>query len=195
MAIRSAIAIGTCFGVLLSATATATINRVSVPVTIAQPVNYEAASWIMKYNHDLTEQQAIKLYTCIENTVREFKSDTFYQKGAARHITPELLLALVLHESGANNAETSCKGAIGLTQVMPLHVKNLHEAGILDRRDVRELRNAEKNIRAGVYILMQYARTAHTVSSALARYNSGVKGEHNGYGYADRVLRLYRKII
>ena len=192
---RSAIAIGTCLGILLSASATANIRHTSIPVVIAQPVNVTAVSLIQKYNKDLSMQQAQELFLCIERTVQEFQNDKFYQKGVAMQITPELLLALVLHESGANNRETSCKGAIGLTQVMPFHVDSLHEAGILDRKDARELRNTEKNIRSGVYILMQYARTARTVSSALARYNAGVKGERHGYGYADRVLRLYRQII
>ena len=98
------------------------------------------------------------MYTYIEQTIERYRADPTYQKGAALQVTPRLFLALILRESGAKWQSISDHGAIGLCQVMPLHVEDLHAAGVIESPEVEELLDTESNIRAGIHILMNYAR-------------------------------------
>jgi soluble lytic murein transglycosylase-like protein len=166
----------------------------TVTIKPAQPVDHVAIEWIRKYNPALSEAQAQEMYSYVEQTIARYKADPIYQKGAAKLITPKLFLALILRESGAKWQSISDHGAIGLCQVMPLHVKDLHRAGVIESPDVEELLEAEANIRAGIHILMNYARKVETLTKALSHYNAGPSRERAGRGYARRVMELYRQI-
>lgn len=195
MQARSAIAMGIMSGFLLCAQPVDNISLTAfiTPVQLAKPVPIEVAAHMVRYNKELSVDAACDIYRVIERAIIDMRAGR--RLGAIPHITPELFLALVLVESGANNNSTSHKGAVGMAQIMPLHIPSLKEAGILQKGSVCELRETEKNIRAGVYILMQYAQTARSVEEALARYNAGIKGERHGVRYARKVLALYREII
>lgn len=84
------------------------------------------------------------------------------------------MLSLILRESGFKWSAISDHGAIGLCQVMPLHLEDLEKAG--------------------VHILMGYAKRVDSITRALSIYNGGYKREKAGRGYAVSVLRLYREM-
>ena len=152
----------------------------------AEPVNYLEVNWIRKYNPSLSEADASDLYKHIERTIKKYHADPNYQKGVTKQVTPRLMLSLILRESGFRWSAISDHGAIGLCQVMPLHLNDLEAAGI-----GTDLLNAENNIEAGVHILMGYAKGVDSITRALSRYNAGPSRERAGRGYARAVLKLY----
>lgn len=107
-------------------------------------------------------------------------------RGVAREVTPELFLSLISVESSGNPNAASSHGAIGLTQVMPKwHLKALRDAGIIAEEG--ELFDASANIKAGLYVLMGYARRSSTLTEALSRYNAG-RVCPAGVSYARKVI-------
>lgn len=171
-----------------------TLPETTQTIEYAKPVDYTAIYWIRKYNPALSEADAREMYGHIEQTIARYKADPTYQKGAAKLITPKLFLALILRESGAKWQSISDHGAIGLCQVMPLHIEDLHRAGVIEAPEVEELLEAEANIRAGVHVLMMYAKSVDSITRALSRYNAGPSRERAGRGYARAVLKLYEEI-
>ena len=156
-------------------------------ITLSQgKVNQLEVNWIRKYNPSLSEADATALYRHIERTIERYHADPTYQKGVTKQVTPRLFLSLILRESGFRWSAISDHGAIGLCQVMPLHLKDLERAGI-----GTDLLDAENNIEAGVHILMGYARRADSVHKALSFYNAGPSRWKAGRGYARAVLKLY----
>ena len=158
---------------------------------MARPIDTEAVYWIRKYNPKISEDTAIELFHHIERTVNKYHINAEYNKGIARAVTPRLIVALILKESGFHWSAISDHGAIGLCQVMPLHVKDMGHLGIESHED---LLNAEKNIEAGVFVLMNYARRVQSIDKALCWYNAGPSKEKAGRGYAKAVLKLYAQI-
>ena len=157
----------------------------------AEPVNQLEVNWIRKYNPSLSESDANDLYNHIQKTIKKYHENPSYQKGVTKQITPRLFLSLILRESGFRWSAISDHGAIGLCQVMPLHIPSLQHLGIESYEDLLE---AEKNIEAGVFVLMNYAKGVDSVTKALSRYNGGYKREKAGRGYARAVLSLYREM-
>lgn len=155
----------------------------------AEPSNYLEVNWIRKYNPSLSEGDANDLYRHIERTIERYHNDPSYQKGVTKQVTPRLFLSLILRESGFKWSAISDHGAIGLCQVMPLHLEDLEKAGI-----GTDLLDAEVNIEAGVHILMGYAKGVDSITRALSRYNGGYKREKAGRGYARSVLKLYEEM-
>ena len=156
-------------------------------ITLSQgKVNQLEVSWIQRYNPSLSESDANDLYNHIQNTIKKYHADPSYQKGVTKQVTPRLFLSLILRESGFRWSAISDHGAIGLCQVMPLHLEDLEKAGI-----GTDLLDAEVNIEAGVHILMGYAKGVDSITRALSRYNGGYKREKAGRGYARAVLELY----
>ena len=155
----------------------------------AEPSNYLEVNWIRKYNPSLSEADANDLYNHIQNTIKKYHADPAYQKGVTKQVTPRLFLSLILRESGFRWSAISDHGAIGLCQVMPLHLEDLEKAGI-----GTDLLDAEVNIEAGVHILMGYAKGVDSITRALSRYNGGYKREKAGRGYARAVLKLYEEM-
>ena len=155
----------------------------------AEPSNYLEVNWIRKYNPSLSEADANDLYRHIERTIQRYHNDPSYQKGVTQQVTPRLFLSLILRESGFRWSAISDHGAIGLCQVMPLHLEDLEKAGI-----GTDLLDAEVNIEAGVHILMGYAKGVDSITRALSRYNGGYKREKAGRGYARAVLKLYEEM-
>ena len=155
----------------------------------AEPSNYLEVNWIRRYNPSLSERDANDLYRHIERTIERYHNDPSYQKGVTKQVTPRLFLALILRESGFKWSAISDHGAIGLCQVMPLHLEDLEKAGV-----GTDLLNAEENISAGVHILMGYARRVDSVLKALSFYNAGPSRWRAGRGYARAVLSLYQEM-
>lgn len=166
-----------------------TTEKCEIITLSAEPSNYLEVNWIRRYNPSLSEADANDLYKHIERTIQRYHNDPAYQKGVTKQITPRLFLSLILKESGFRWSAISDHGAIGLCQVMPLHLEDLEKAGI-----GTDLLDAEVNIEAGVHILMGYAKGVDSITRALSRYNGGYKREKAGRGYARAVLKLYREM-
>ena len=159
-------------------------------ITLSQgKVNQLEVNWIRRYNPSLSEGDATALYRHIERTIQRYHNYPAYQKGVTKQITPRLFLSLILRESGFRWSAISDHGAIGLCQVMPLHLEDLEKAGI-----GTDLLDAEVNIEAGVFVLMGYARRVDSVHRALCFYNAGPSMEKAGRGYARAVLKLYKEM-
>ena len=125
----------------------------------------------------------------------------------ASQIDPDMLIALIFIESRFNPTSRSHKGALGLTQVMPMWVgcKNPRDickqlAFLKSREDLNDVDN---NIRAGAIILKYYLKQARGKwDFALASYNMGwgrvdrdiLAGKDLDYGYAKKVLRVYTRL-
>lgn len=128
----------------------------------------KSASLLQQYNPRLDGITAIKyawkIYFCSEKPV-----------------TPELLTALIVVESSANHVAISNKGAVGLTQVMPLIWKHKRQ----------ELLDPYKNIEIGSKIL-KYYMDRHGIKGGLSSYNSGHK--NRSLRYARYVLRVAEKL-
>ena len=185
--LTTALILGAIYGYSVNHETTA--EKCEIITLSAEPVNYLEVNWIRRYNPSLSEADANDLYNHIQKTIKKYHADPTYQKGVTKQVTPRLFLSLILRESGFRWSAISDHGAIGLCQVMPLHLKDLEKAGI-----GTDLLDAEVNISAGVHILMGYARRAESISKALAFYNAGPRKERAGRGYARAVLKLYEEM-
>jgi len=166
-----------------------TTEKCEIITLSAESSNYLEVNWIRRYNPSLSEGDANDLYRHIERTIQRYHNDPAYQKGVTKQVTPRLFLSLILRESGFRWSAISDHGAIGLCQVMPLHLEDLEKAGI-----GTDLLDAEVNIEAGVFVLMGYARRVDSVHRALCFYNAGPSKEKAGRGYAGAVLKLYEEM-
>jgi len=108
-----------------------------------------SASYLQRYNPRLDNDTALK-YIC---KIRECSEPP---------VTPELLTALIVVESGANHGAVSRKGAVGLTQVMPK----------IWQCKKQELLNPYRNIEIGSKILKYYI-DRNGIHGGLSSYNSG----------------------
>jgi hypothetical protein len=108
-----------------------------------------SASYLQRYNPRLDNNTALK-YVC---KIRECSEPP---------VTPELLTALIVVESGANHVAVSRKGAVGLTQVMPK----------IWQCKKQELLNPYRNIEIGSKILKYYI-DRNGIHGGLSSYNSG----------------------
>jgi len=111
-------------------------------------------------------------YTLIDRIgLQEIPSQLTYDRmielAAEKHGVPaQLAHAIAVTESNINPEAVSHAGAIGIMQVMPMHVKT---CGLDSRQD---LFNAKKNIECGVIVLKD-ALKDRSVTDALCIYNSG----------------------
>lgn len=108
-----------------------------------------SASYLQRYNPRLDYDTALK-YAC---KIRECSDPP---------VTPELLTALIVVESGANHVAVSRKGAVGLTQVVP-HIWQCKKQDLL---------NPYRNIEIGSKILKYYI-DRNGIHGGLSSYNSG----------------------
>jgi hypothetical protein len=112
-----------------------------------------------------------------------------YEAGRAR-ISPSVLAAvLVIENSRFDTSAVSTEGAIGLMQVMPMHVGNF-------RCLSGDLLNAEANICHGARLLHNHLRRSKSIELALRRYNGCVRGRNTPrcQRYPGRVLRTASRI-
>jgi soluble lytic murein transglycosylase-like protein len=112
-----------------------------------------------------------------------------YEAGRAR-LSPSLLAGVLLIENSRfDTSAVSMEGAIGLMQVMPLHVGSY-------RCLSGDLVNVEANICHGARLLSSYVHRARSVESGLRRYNGCVRGRNTPrcQRYPIRVLRTASRV-
>jgi len=138
---------------------------------------------------------------------REAIARSILKWAKASQIDPDMLIALTFIESRFNPSSKSHKGALGLTQVMPMWVgcknprKICKQLSFLKSTD--DLNDVDKSIHAGSIILKYYLEQAKGKwDFALASYNMGwghvdrdiSAGKDLDYGYAKKVLRVYTRL-
>jgi soluble lytic murein transglycosylase-like protein len=109
-----------------------------------------------------------------------------------RNLSPDLVAAVILQESGGNPEAYSSSGAVGLMQVMPrdgLAAAFLCVNGpcFKDRPSKSKLLNPEFNLKYGTGILARLHKNHGDLREALRFYGP----MDVGYGYADKVLATY----
>lgn len=112
-----------------------------------------------------------------------------YEAGRAR-ISPSVLAAVLLIENAPmDTGAVSTEGAIGLMQVMPMHVGSY-------RCLSGDLLNVEANICHGARLLHSHIRRTKSVELALRRYNGCVRGRNTPrcQRYPGRVLRTASRL-
>ncbi|HYF38933.1 MAG TPA: transglycosylase SLT domain-containing protein [Gemmatimonadales bacterium] len=112
-----------------------------------------------------------------------------YEAGRAR-ISPSVLAGvLVIENSRFDTSAVSTEGAIGLMQVMPMHIGNF-------RCLSGDLLNVEANICHGTRLLHNHLRRSKSIELALRRYNGCVRGRNTPrcQRYPGRVLRTASQI-
>ena len=101
--------------------------------------------------------------------------DGYITQSARKHrVDPVLMFALIHQESGGKINAVSCKGARGLTQLMPGTARSL---------GVKNIRDPRQNIEGGTkYIRILLNMFKGNLALALAGYNAG-QGAVIKYGY------------
>mgnify|MGYP001579861149 CR=1 FL=1 len=105
------------------------------------------------------------------------------------HAFRDLLISLVVVESGLNHKAASSKGAFGLCQVRSsVWLGELKTAGIL--KDERDLWDIDTNIAAGSYIFKKYLKkSSGNVRTALTRYVGAEINSTDANVYVDKILK------
>ena len=112
-----------------------------------------------------------------------------YEAGRAR-LSPTLLAGVLLIENAPfDTSAVSTEGAIGLMQVMPVHVGSY-------RCLSGDLLNVEANICHGARLLGNYVHRSKSVEAGLRRYNGCVRGRNTPrcQHYPTRVLRTASRL-
>lgn len=143
----------------------------------------------------------------VQDTRRSAIANSILKWAKASQIDPDMLIALTFIESRFNPSSKSHKGALGLTQVMPMWVGCKNPRKICDElsflKSTQDLNDVDKSIRAGSIILKYYLKQAKGKwDFALASYNMGwgkvgkdvSAGKDLDYGYAKKVLRVYTRL-
>jgi hypothetical protein len=121
--------------------------------------------------------------------------DSITRHAEQNGFSPDLIAALIWHESGGNPKAYSADGAVGLMQVMPRDGKAANfscpkGACFEDRPAIAELQDPDFNIQFGTQLLRQYQQHYNgDLREALKAYGP----LKSGYSYADRILAVYRQ--
>jgi len=107
-------------------------------------------------------------------------------------LSPNLVAAVMLQESGGDATAYSASGAVGLLQVMPrdgiaANFECINGPCFSSRPTIEELKDPSYNVEFGTHMLAGLINKWGDVRDALKAY--GPMGM--GYSYADRVLAIY----
>jgi soluble lytic murein transglycosylase-like protein len=102
----------------------------------------------------------------------------------ANHLSPRLVAATVITESGCHAGAVSRAGAVGLLQVNCRHTWKQYSR--------QELMNPDRNMEVGTRILASYIRQTGSQREGLRRYFGITNGSSASDDYADRVISKER---
>ena len=122
-------------------------------------------------NPSLTNVERARILSAIERYSQQYDLDT------------ELVMAVILVESGARPWARSAKGAVGLMQVMPHMMRPLNLAG--------NLATIESNIEAGCFILAHNIRRLG-FEQGISAYFWGTR--IRGVAYLNKVLEAQERV-
>lgn len=114
------------------------------------------------------------------------------QYAEERHIDPDLVAALIWHESQGLSWAHSASGAVGLMQIMP------SDMGFVHRPTAEQLLRPSTNLKWGTSILSEIMQeTKGDLFTALAAYNGGwyQTGMDIPRGYSREVVTLYAEAV
>ena len=127
------------------------------------------------------------------------QADIIVKQSKKYKIKPEIIVAIIHHESRFNNKLIGRSKECGLMQIIPRYTGN-KKTGVR-KLSCYDLFNTKINIKAGIqyfnYWLRKYAKGNYKI--ALCAYNKGYrcKGKNSnkkGISYAKKILRTARKI-
>jgi len=109
-------------------------------------------------------------------------------------LSPDLVAAVMLQESGGDASAYSASGAVGLMQVMPrdglaADFQCPNGPCFASRPTIAELQDPRYNVEYGTHMLARLVAKLGDLREALKAY--GPIGM--GYSYADRVLAIYER--
>ena len=99
------------------------------------------------------------------------------------NLDPALVAAIMARESEFSSTARSCKGAVGIMQIMP----SAHPEKCKGLKP-NELYYLDNNIRIGCQILTEYIKSSNSIKEALKKYS----GQHPTY--AGEVLVMYSEM-
>jgi soluble lytic murein transglycosylase-like protein len=177
-----------CIGWLFG---TAMLLPLSVPPVQAETAGLPAGEWT---GHQRA-QKARRLTEYLHKTygVGQTKARTFVQEavrhGRQHNLKPELILAVIVVESGARERAVSRRGARGLMQIIPRwHGEKIRQIG-----GSRELFKPHKNISVGTAILAEYLKHHQgNLRKALLHYSGNRANPRSQH--PNKVLKAYRKL-
>ncbi len=142
-----------------NAATSATVNATARPtpaMVVTQPIVMQSTA--------ATEQAGDAEH--IVETTGNPRYDEYVKQAAARNgIDPNLIIAVMRHESGFNSRAVSYKGATGLMQLMP---------GTARRFGVTNIYDAQQNIEGGAkYLRFLLDQFNGDINLVLAGYNAG----------------------
>lgn len=110
------------------------------------------------------------------------------------NLSPDLIAAIILQESGGDPDAYSHSGAVGLMQVMPkdgISASFMCKNGpcFADRPTIAKLSDPDFNVKYGTRLLAGLVNRKGSLREALRAYGP----MDVGYTYADKVLSLYRR--
>ena len=103
------------------------------------------------------------------------------QYSRARHLSPRLVAAQIVVESGCRPDAVSPAGAVGLTQV---------DVKVWRQYPRAEMFDPDRNLNAGTAILANYIQQSGNVRDGLRHYYGISEGSSASDEYADKVLSL-----
>ncbi|MEN9560144.1 MAG: hypothetical protein RLZZ502_1355 [Pseudomonadota bacterium] len=159
----------------------------SVVASLSKSVSDKAAPRLIFDQHEQGERWLTDMTARLPKgkpqaeTAREFLTTVHYEASRAG-LDPQLVLAVIQHESAFRKYAVSTVGARGYMQVMPFWT------GVIGKTE-HNLFHLRTNIRYGCVILRHYLdRENGNLQRALARYN----GSLGRTEYSDAVLSLLR---
>ena len=108
-------------------------------------------------------------------------------------VSPDLIAAVMLQESGGNPTAYSHSGAVGLMQIMPRDgiassFMCINGPCFANRPSINELQDPEFYVEFGTHMLANLIEKYGNIRDALKFYGP----KDAGYSYADKVLAIYQ---
>jgi hypothetical protein len=162
-------------------------GRLSRPLALAGRTRVDSAALEWEVTKRLAHRPlAITLTRRLRNPeLADRVAAAVVYEAARLRMSPSLLAGVLLIENGpADSSAISTQGAIGMMQVMPVHIGSY---GCLSG----DLLNVEANICHGARLLNSYLHRTKSVELALRRYNGCVRGRNTPrcHRYPLRVMR------
>ena len=161
-------------------------------------VAYAASSSTSTDKTETTAQQPAPVEKCTVNlsypeTILQW-CDVITRFATQAELSPNLIAAVILQESGGDATAYSASGAVGLMQVMPRDglaaaFECVNGPCFTSRPTIEELQDPNFNVEYGTHMLARLIARLGSLREALKAYGP----MDMDYSYADRVLAIYER--